>query len=574
MQSQDEQTKEKEDTNTKEGTSKSTEGMGVTVSLIGRTSSPEFEPNKTNKFCFWLKSGTVVNPTDFVVAEHTIGNKKTKTVGMVTEISAFTDARSHLTNFISSELGDPDAEPYVNRISSLVAEATVLRNDYEIYMPVPSNMKVEFPDIEMIEKAIGIDLIEKQEDKIPAGVIVQSNDMIIPVHLDARFFLGPEGAHINASGISGLATKTSYLMFLLNSIYQKAGGKVAVIVFNVKYSDLLHIHEKADWADQSTEKANLYKNFYKSLKLNIEPFPKEKVKYFLPRGSGGVPNSENPPENYGLYAYELRDVYGRFDLLFSDVRDEWHTLDAFNCRVRESWDTDGNRLVVGREAITNWTQLKNVDPAILATEYHLHPTTPPRILRELRRLTTSNIFTDSRSTGSVYLGEEIKKIEAEDIFVIDIFRIPSRTQPFIVGDVMRSIEEIYTEKDVDFKIIILIDELNTFAPYSGGDAITQQIAEIAIKGRSRGTILFGAEQFKSGINDLIIGNSSTNVLGKTGMAELRRPQYGFLADDNMRKIATNLGKGEMILSFPTWKMPIKIKFPEPTCKKMEKGSKK
>ena len=40
----------------------------------------------------------------------------------------------------------------------------------------------------------------------------------LPVHLNSKFIIGPEGAHLNISGISGLAAKTSYAMFLLKAI--------------------------------------------------------------------------------------------------------------------------------------------------------------------------------------------------------------------------------------------------------------------------------------------------------------------------------------------------------------------
>jgi hypothetical protein len=43
----------------------------------------------------------------------------------------------------------------------------------------------------------------------------------LPVHLNSHFLLGPEGAHLNISGISGLAAKTSYCMFLIKAIQQR-----------------------------------------------------------------------------------------------------------------------------------------------------------------------------------------------------------------------------------------------------------------------------------------------------------------------------------------------------------------
>lgn len=65
-------------------------------------------------------------------------------------------------------------------------------------------------------------------------------------HLDWRYILGPEEAHVNITGISGLATKTSYAMFLLQSLLQKVERlqDIGIIILNVKRGDLLRIEEE------------------------------------------------------------------------------------------------------------------------------------------------------------------------------------------------------------------------------------------------------------------------------------------------------------------------------------------
>jgi DNA helicase HerA-like ATPase len=134
---------------------------------------------------------------------------------------------------------------------------------------------------------------------------------------------------------------------------------------------------------------------------------------------------------------------------------------------------------------------------------------------------------------------------------------------------MRSIDEIYREgkEGLPKKMVIFIDELNSIAPSGNSSAITEQVVEIARKGRSRGTILFGAEQFKSEIHDQIVGNSSLHVLGRTGSAEVRKSAYAFL-DDKSKQNVMNLSKGEIVISTPTWRSPIKIRFPRPPYKKL------
>src|SRR5947208_7927581 len=53
-----------------------------------------------------------------------------------------------------------------------------------------------------------------QPTAIPVGLYT-SGGLEAPDYLDADFLLGPEAAHLNISGVSGLATKTSAAEFLL-----------------------------------------------------------------------------------------------------------------------------------------------------------------------------------------------------------------------------------------------------------------------------------------------------------------------------------------------------------------------
>jgi len=167
---------------------------------------------------------------------------------------------------------------------------------------VPSERIVNFAQPQEIQQALGTDtlLTERPQDAIPAGLIKMSNGDDAVAYLDRRYVLGPESAHVNISGISGLATKTSYAMFLLQSILQSSSdsSKIAVIILNVKQADLLQVHLAN--ADLSEEEQELWE------KIGVSPRPFENVTYLLPRGEQGRPNSYGPiPENYTLYAYDL-----------------------------------------------------------------------------------------------------------------------------------------------------------------------------------------------------------------------------------------------------------------------------
>jgi len=110
-------------------------------------------------------------------------------------------------------------------------------------MPIENEKEVRFAEETGIHAALGIDTM-KEDDRIPAGLIKMSNEVEAVVYLDKSYVIGPESAHVNISGISGLATKTSYAMFLLQSILQKIDpSQVAIVILNVKHGDLLKIDE-------------------------------------------------------------------------------------------------------------------------------------------------------------------------------------------------------------------------------------------------------------------------------------------------------------------------------------------
>lgn len=239
--------------------------------LIGRVSATEKYPSSCDDFQFWLADDAILSPFDIVRVENKTDDSVT--YGVVQDILHITDGTGHLSNYVSSDFGNVDTTPMTRRLSLSYAKVSVIHNTKENFMPVFEGSPVYTADNKDIEIALGLDNID-EKTAIPAGLMKASNNVAVPIKYNGDFLIGPEGAHMNISGISGLATKTSYVMFLLKAIQHKYKDDVAIIVMNVKGDDLLHVH-------QPNEKITSAQRMeWDTLGIPCEPF--ENVKYLYP----------------------------------------------------------------------------------------------------------------------------------------------------------------------------------------------------------------------------------------------------------------------------------------------------
>jgi DNA helicase HerA-like ATPase len=156
-------------------------------------------------------------------------------------------------------------------------------------------------------------------------------------------------------------------------------------------------------------------------------------------------------------------------------------------------------------------------------------------------------------------------------------------QSFIIGDVMKSINELYSTRiQTNYQnklneqnnwaqkirpkyVLIFIDEINRFLSKDrpGGklNAVAEQIMKSLIGGRTRGTILFSAQQFKSTVDYALHENTGTHIIAKLGLSELATFPYGSI-DKHTKLNIVRLNKGELVLVHPAFRYPIRIKFPK------------
>jgi len=545
--------------------------------IIGLSSATANQPNTSDAFSFWLAPDVIVNPFDIVEAEQVAPEGSSRTFGIVTTLDHSTDAPTHLSNFISNDFGQVSSEPNTVRQGTTVAHVAVLSNDQDIYMPVMNDRRVRFADEAGIHTALGIDQVPERY-RVPAGLIEMSNGTRAVVYLDSRYILGPEGAHVNITGISGLATKTSYAIFLIQSLLQRVEhrDRIGVIILNVKHGDLLTI-DKPPATGLSPEQHELWET------LGLTPKPFDNVRYLLPFGkdtpSTGRPNSFRIPErNWFLYAYSLQDTYDKLDLLMSNIPDPWDTLGALVGEIHQglSDPRTGHWGPTGKwKGVTDWNSLLNGEPLVKEGQAQqvgdVRPVSVGRFRRLLRRIVQTRqtgIFVDQRPRDVKNLSTEIARIRGGETIVVDIACLADDEQTLVFGDILRTIYALYAEEgseseDLPERVVIFVDELNKYAPAREKESpIIEQVLDIAERGRSLGVVLLGAEQFMSAVHERVVGNCSTTVIGRSGSAELSSPAYRFL-DPAVKANVSRLGKGELVISHATFRQPVKIRFPHP-----------
>ncbi|MFL6493871.1 MAG: hypothetical protein ACJ70N_03605 [Nitrososphaera sp.] len=498
---------------------------------IGRTLASDRFPNTMDSFWFSINPKVVISPFDFVTVRHVFN---TRTIGMVKELSAI------------EEMGT------VARVAVMVN--TGIEKDsaraVSIGMPVGSAKPVRFAMREEVIFALGI---PEMLNPIPAGIIEMTNGLQVPISLDISYIVGPDTAHVNAAGISG-NLKTTYLFFLLQSAYQRLvkhmQEDVAIIIFNTKEEELLHIDQVKKPNKKTMQLLDL-------LELDIKSF--ENVTYFLPRGRDGKANSAVVPSNSKTYSFGLEDVYDRLDLLFGSD-DESYNISSILNYIYEAWP-----LLNDSKQISTWSDL--LEFTGYPQEVVAHKSTLLRFLGQVQRFRKSPMFIDKKVT-SRYLGGEIKKIRRNNVFVIDISMIPSlQEQGFVVGDVLKSIDEIYSFSRQNSKrpkyILTFVDEINRFIPRSAQNmsAVAEQIMRTVVPGKSRGTILFSAQQFKSTVDPALHENTGMHMIAKLGMSELLTSPY-FMIDKATKANIVRLNKGELVMVHPAFRQPIKIVFPK------------
>lgn len=569
----------------------------MTNTIIGRVVATEKHPTTIDDFTFWTGPELILNPFDIVKVQHV---NNSFSYGVIEDIAHITDAASFLTNFISSDFGDVTAEENTLRVGMNYVTAKVVCNTENIYIPLQSNAKVMLATAEEINYALGLNDIR---NPLVCGYLEMyegtkgCEKVTLPVNLNSKFIIGPEGAHLNISGISGLVSKTSYAMFLLKAIqdsYMQKNPKsededsVAFVLFNVKGKDLLAIDQLNDFSDERNPEQARKDTFAKYEKLGLPAEPFKNVHYYYPYS---IPktrhwNTYMTPEEVEdnikkkkakKYKYIYKYDKDNLDLMFANIDDSTQTMESIisyimsgQGKFNQVSDWQGFLDAV-KEKCSSETSGKDKEIPVASWRKFY------RIIN--KSITDNKIFArDIREDeGETRIGDALKYIKKNEVHVIDIAKLSEDKQAYVFGDAIRTIYDLQLgqyagEEGVDppSRVVIFIDELNKYASKETpkNSPILRQVLDVAERGRSLGVVLFAAEQFRSAIHDRVTGNCSTHAYGRTNSIEITKSDYKSIPSV-YKTMMTRLKQGEYIIQNPIFRSLLNIKFPKPIYKQFK-----
>lgn len=530
------------------------------VGIVVKTASPL-------SFDVLLDESSFVQLDDVLVCKSVVKRYnesiEVKFYGVVIELIKYLEGVDILYQEIKAKEGVLPVHPVY------LAKINVNRIEPQYYLPPKPGDEVF--------KAFGEDrdkgfFFDAMETKIPAGL---SQDGL-PVYINYNFINGKDGAHISISGMSGVATKTSYSLFLINSIIQKSQDKPKFVIFNVKGKDLLFLDkENVRFKEEDKKKFEM---------MGLEPKPFKDVAFYCPPEK---PDSQNPmgAARYDVdkYGFSMKDFASERLLKYMFVENDQEIsnlnfiIDRIASKLYELSKTNDTLIddKAGRE-------IKDLDDLheLLQEVYDDKDNDKERYYSWFGRNTSSQsieAFLRRFAFGKKYIRNLIKKETSTHIKnitkeflenmhtlnVIDISDLHSVGKMFVVGVILDKIFKQREESGVsDPKIFVLLDELNKYAPKEGWSPIKDTLLDIAERGRSLGVILIGAQQTASEVEKRIVANSAIKVVGRLDTAELSGEQYGFLSKSLKQRVSM-LKKGSMVLYQPDIPTPTVVSVPMP-----------
>ena len=457
--------------------------------------------------------------------------------------------------------------------------AKILRTDPEVLTPPLEGSKVFLGGEKEAEFAFGFG---EMKTPLAFGLLRNGGDDFAGLaSLDCDYLLGDVAGHLNINGMTGAGTKTSFITILLKILLHHARTKarrmhLCPIVLNVKGQDLM-------WLNCGNAEFDEFVDGEIWRQLGVPATPFEGAKFFAPakRGDKSAPAIDGC--NATAYCWSLKDVLAThlFPFLF-DERSRSDMMEALaldivayltkedDCTLLESgevWAQNDEGVSI-KKVPQSWGEFDRWLSLHCQSKddvrcIKMHQTATWRgLYRRVREVLTEGggLFPRDDFDGhplSVALGVTC------DPLVVDIHSLLPSLQRFVVAAVVRQVvnAKLTTQKS-DVRYLIVLDELNRFAPREGKDPITRILKEVALERHALGVILLSAQQFASQVAPEIIESAAVRVLGRTGPGELEHRLWSAWSHSYKRQ-ASALKPEDKLVTIPTFRQPMLVKMPRP-----------
>jgi hypothetical protein len=544
---------------------------------IGRVVTSEDHPATAHEFYFWTAETAQNLDIGHIVAAE---SEDATAVAVLDDPRRYSDLQSFLDDFYAHD-GDPALEALSERVEILVFRARVLATKHreegkKSKRPVRSG-PVFFATSAAIESALGTE--DFSGHRIPLLLHENGNEedgspQRTPLYVDGDYLMGPEAGHLNITGMSGLSTKTSHALFTIASTFQTVRDKkVAALMFNVKGADLLFLDKPVEVDPKDDpELAERYeragqrglpqedREMYASLGLEITPF--ENLRIFAPLRYGmesgeRVIHAEDIPARklntlrnargedsrvypiiwelgdvlpYAGYVFEPSDMDDKFRGFIEELRDQGIRTQAdFYGLLDEIDDYFENARAEGKN-ISSWNGHNHWTIAKVRNRFKVLPNKCGGLLAH-GRVEHGDL---PRADGP---------FEDREVRVVDISRLTGIPQDLIVTSV--------------------ISKMNKYAPSgSKTSSLKETLVDISSRGRHLNLTLFGAQQFRSKVDDEVVGNAATSLYGRIGDEELTNSSYRSFSQTTREELL-QLEKGRLLCRHAHYAVPVFGTFPRP-----------
>lgn len=498
---------------------------------------------------------------------------------------------------LPSDTGRISRDHTMPGITTRRVEVQILRSVPELWLaPSPGATVVKAGGADR-ELALFLDQMEQ-----PLAVGLDQDGQ--PVFVDFSFLNGDKGGHVSISGISGVATKTTYALFLLYMLFETEDGRrllgaraaqTRALVFAVKGEDLMHL-------DRANAKFAAHTNAAEQWqRLGVgSPGRFQNVELYSPRAQGqraGLVSdaTSRPSSEVTTYGWPPLDFIreGLLRFCFAEEEDASTQVGFIEQRVRVqlarwAWPVIGEPGAV--VLCQPDQQTSYVLSRVVGQRRDPRPAGAGVLVRDFDDLIdflTGRVSQDSDSydptwTAGVQAGTcaaFLRRLYAQgprlghlitcgvtpvqlrrSITVVDIHGLHDTAQRFVVGALTSRIFEAKQGSGREPLRFIVLDELNKYAPRTGRSPIKEVLVDIAARGRSLGVLLIGAQQSAGDVDANIIRNAAIKVAGRLDAGE--SAEYRFLSPE-LRERASRFLPGTMVLDQPLIPAPLPLRFPFP-----------